>query len=230
MFPEPELLPISAIQHWAYCPRQAVLIHGERLWVDNRYTAEGHVLHARVHSGKAGRRKAHATARTLHVRSLKLGLTGQCDAVELTAPDGSTAAKAAAFRDLVTLPPAERRRWSVVPVEYKRGRPKKNDCDRLQVAAQAVCLEEMLGVEVPLARLYYGQTKRRVDVPVDDPLRTKLAAAAAALREELVAGRTPPAEYARVKCEKCSLIELCMPRASSDPRSARAWLEREVDR
>ena len=228
MFPASDLLPISALQHWAYCPRQAVLIHGERLWADNRHTAEGNVLHARVHSGKSGRRKDRGTARTLHVKSLALGLTGQCDAVEFTAPDGSTPEQSDAFRDLPSLPEADRRRWSVIPIEYKRGRPKKNDCDRIQVAAQAVCLEEMLGVEIPLARLYYGQTKRRTDVLIDRPLRDKLTAAAAAFRAALASGRTPPAEYAKAKCEKCSLIELCMPLVSGKRRSAKAWLEREL--
>lgn len=228
VFAESDLLPISALQHWAYCPRQAVLIHGEQLWADNLHTAGGNVLHARVHSGKAGRRKDRATARTLHVKSLALGLTGQCDAVEFTAPDGSTAEQATAFRDLPSLPEADRRGWSVVPVEYKRGRPKKNDCDRIQVAAQAVCLEEMLGVEIPLARLYYGQTKRRTDVPVDGPLRDKLAAAAAAFRAALTSGRTPPAEYSKAKCEKCSLIDHCMPRVLTGRRSASAWLRREI--
>ena len=228
-FAERDLLPISALQHWAYCPRQAVLIHAERLWADNRHTAEGNVLHARVHYGKAGRRKEKATARTLHVKSLALGLTGQCDAVEFTAPDGSTRGAAAAFAGLSSMTEAERAGWSVVPVEYERGRPKKNDCDRIQAAAQAACLEEMLGVEVPLARLYYGQTNRRVDVPVDGPLRAKLASAAAALREALASKRTPPAEYAKAKCEKCSLIEPCMPRATTRRPSARAWLDREVD-
>ena len=252
-----DLIAISAIQHFAYCPRQAGLIHLERQWVENRLTAEGKVLHEKTHGGKATRKKKTATARTLAVRSDVLGVTGQCDVVEFVAPAGSgevwsgrkgeggeageeggggdrgesRRATAEGFRRLLSLPPGERRRWRVTPVEYKRGRPKKNDCDRLQVAAQAVCLEEMLGVAVPAAKLFYGEVRRRVDVAIDRELRGRLVAAVHGLRRMIRERKTPPAEYSKGLCGNCSLGEVCLPKLSGDAKpgsakSARGYLER----
>ena len=252
-FAESELLPISALQHWAYCPRQAMLIHLERQWADNRFTAEGDLLHAKTHAGGRSRRRRTEATRTLHVRSLRLGLTGQCDVVEFTAPQDQTdqpdgasdddplgdrdrarRRTADGYRTLAALPPEQRAAWRIEPVEYKRGRPKRGragasaDCDRIQLAAQAMCLEEMLGVAIGRGWLWYGQTRRRTEVRLDDPLRGVVASTAAAFRAALTSERTPAAEYDQRKCGRCSLIDLCLPQLHERRQSARRWLNRMV--
>ena len=245
-YTESDLIPLSALQHWVYCPRQAMLIHLEQQWADNRFTAEGNILHAKTHAGGRSRRKRTETARTLHVRSLRFGLTGQCDVVEFRDPREATAAgdewlndrEAArrqtdrSLRRLLDLPPDERAAWRVEPVEYKRGRPKRGphaDCDRIQVAAQAICLEEMLGIRIDRGWLWYGQTSRRTEVPIDAALRQFVLRTAAAIRDALAAERTPAAEYDKRKCSRCSLIDICLPQLHEQRRSARRWLDRMAD-
>lgn len=150
MFAEADLIPISALQHWAFCPRQCGLIHLEGLWAENRLTAEGKVLHDQAHNGAGESRGRLRIERGLALRSLSLGLTGKADVVEFH---------------------REAWGWQPFPVEYKRGRPKSHDADRLQLCAQAVCLEEMLQVAVPHGALFYGATRRRQEVDFDERLR-----------------------------------------------------------
>ena len=146
MIPDNDLLPLSALQHFLYCPRQCALIHLEQAWAENRFTAEGQRLHQNAHEGPDESRPGIRITRGLPVVSRKLGLSGQCDIVEFHA-DGS-----------------------VIPVEYKRGKPKAHRADEVQVAAQAMALQEMLGVEIPFGLLFYGKTRRRKDVPIDTAL------------------------------------------------------------
>jgi CRISPR-associated exonuclease Cas4 len=156
MFSEDDLLPISALQHLLFCPRQCALIHLERQWAENRLTIEGQRLHKKADAGKAERRlgvvkgnragsDAHGdgvrTERAILLRSLQLGLFGKADVVEFVTVDGRT---------------------TVRPVEYKRGKPKKDRSDVVQLCAQAMCLEEMLGVVIPVGAIFYGVTRRRV--------------------------------------------------------------------
>ncbi|GIW88033.1 MAG: CRISPR-associated protein Cas4 [Isosphaeraceae bacterium] len=190
MFTEAQLLPISALQHLLYCERQCALIHVENLWLDNRYTAEGAVLHRAAHSGQAEQRRELRTLQALPVRSLALGLFGIADVVRVTPGE----------------PP--------MPVEYKRGRPKKNPCDRVQLCAQALCLEEMLGVAIPHADLFYGKIRRHVRVELDPALRQLTRETAARLHRLVAEGRTPPAEPGP-KCRRCSLRPLCLPELST---------------
>lgn len=187
--PEPTLLPISALQHLLYCPRQCALIHNEQLWAENVFTTEGNIVHERAHAGKPERRPKIRIERAVPVRSMRLGLIGVCDVVEFH-PDGR-----------------------VLPVEYKRGRSKFHDADRLQLAAQAVCLEEQLNRPIGSAAIFYAQTRRREEVPIDDTLRALLDEKTAELHSLLDIGHTPPADYNRRKCDNCSLIHLCLPKA-----------------
>ena len=136
MFTESDFLPISALQHLLYCERQCALIHVERLWAENRFTAEGNILHKKAHGGKSTTRPESRTIRALPLRSFELGLCGVADIVQQKPGE----------------PP--------LPVEYKRGRPKKNDCDRVQLCAQALCLEEMTKQTIPRGELFYGKTRR----------------------------------------------------------------------
>ena len=191
MFLESDLLPLSALQHLLYCERQCALIHIEQAWSENRFTAEGRVAHARVHGGGHETRDGVRMARDVALRSLRLGLVGKADVVE--------------FRDGV-----------LYPVEHKRGHNKANNCDRVQLCAQALCLEEMMGVPVPEGALFYGEPRRRTVVALDATLRAETEGAAVRLHELFDAGRTPPAVYDKAKCERCSLLDVCKPRAGGD--------------
>lgn len=203
MYTEDELLPISALQHLLFCVRQCVLIHIERLWEENVLTAEGRIAHEKVDEGGAEMRSGRKTVFGLPLRSLRLGLIGKADVVEFSQ---DAAGKMTAF-----------------PVEHKRGRPKQKDCDRVQLCAQAICLEEMLGLTVAEGALFYGKTRRREDVVFDGGLRRLTEETAARLHELIDAGKTPPAEYAK-KCKSCSLVELCLPKVSSARRSIERYL------
>jgi CRISPR-associated exonuclease Cas4 len=209
MYAEDDLLPISGLQHLLYCPRQCALIHVERLWVENLFTAQGRVLHERAHSGDDDRRGETLVRRAVQLRSLKLGLAGEADVVEMR-PDRTVS--------------GGRRPY---PVEYKRGRPKSMDGDRVQLCAQAMCLEEMLGLDVPEGALFYGKPRRRTLVSFEQKLRDATTQAARRFHDMVASGRTPPADPGD-KCKACSLAELCLPALAQRKQSVRAYLARMV--
>ena len=195
-------LPLSALQHLLFCERQCALIHVERLWEENRFTAEGRVLHEKVDEGRGESRPGVRITRSLQLRSEVLGLHGVADVVELhRLPDGG---------------------WLPFPVEYKRGKPKAHDADLVQLCAQAMCLEEGFGTPVPQGAMFYGQTRRRLDVIFDEGLRELTRRTAARLHKLIESGVTPRAVREK-KCEACSLLEVCLPEAMSRPRGAAAW-------
>jgi CRISPR-associated exonuclease Cas4 len=204
MHAEADLIPISALQHFVVCPRQCALIHLETVWIENERTAEGRVEHERVDRGGAETRGAVRRAYGVPLRSLQLGLTGKADVVEFHAPDGGP----------------ER----PFPIEHKRGRPKIGDEDRVQLCAQALCLEEMLGVSVPVGALFYGRTRRRAEVVFDQALRRRTEAVAAEVCALFEAGVTPsPPPVA--PCKSCSLWSACRPAAfQSRRRSVASWI------
>lgn len=202
-----DLLPISALQHLRFCPRQCAFIHIERLWVENRLTAEGRALHETVHAPGATSRGGVRTARALVLRSRALGLQGVADVVEFHPTPGGGE--------------------TPFPVEYKRGKPKENNADAIQLCAQALCLEEMLGVPVPEGALFYGQTKRRLTVAIDQSLRSETARLAADLHALIASGRTPAPEYAQ-RCYQCSFYDICKPQALRRP--AAAYLSQMINR
>jgi len=224
-FSEEDLLPLSALQHWTYCPRQCALIHLEQVWVENPFTVEGRHLHEKVDSAPGEWREGTWTARGVPLRSFRLGLVGKADAVEFRplSPD-----QVGSERQVGVALPGHPGPFRPYPVEYKRGRPKTSHRgDEVQLCAQALCLEEMLAVPVPEGALYYGKTRRRKVVVIDAELRRLTEEAALRVRELLAGGSTPPAELAP-KCEHCSLLDICRPDAV--PRSARAWLARVLER
>ena len=193
LYSEDDLVPISALQHILFCERQYALIHIEQVWEENRFTAEGKVLHERVDVEHHESRKLFRQEYGMAVRSLERGLIGKCDLVELyLSPKGDVA--------------------EAVPVEFKRGRNKEEDVDRVQLCAQAFCLEEMFGVSVPIGQLYYLQEHRRTTVDIDGPLRAKTMELVARIHQLQSSGVTPPAVYEKQKCDRCSLLELCMPK------------------
>jgi len=203
MYPEDELLPISALQHLLFCPRQCALIHVERMWEENRFTAEGRIAHDRVHEAVSECRGDKKSVTGLHLRSLRLGLAGVADVVEFEQQ-----------ADAATRP---------FPVEHKRGRPKAEDWDRVQLCAQALCLEEMTSKTVPRGAIFYGKNRRRVEVAFDQDLRRRTEDAARQLHELVASGRTPRPVHSE-KCRACSLAALCLPGALQRPASVENYL------
>lgn len=213
MYSDDDLIPISAIQHILFCERQYALIHTEGLWEENRFTAEGRVLHERVDTEGHESRRLFRQEFGMAVRSLEWGLIGKCDLVELYLESGGTG-RGRAGNEGPGTPGVPSRVAEAVPVEFKRGRDKIQDVDRVQLCAQALCLEELFGIAVGRGQLYYLQEHRRTSVNMDGELRrrtTELVVRARSLRDS---GTTPAAVYEKRKCDRCSLVELCMPRSA----------------
>ncbi|MCF7674655.1 MAG: CRISPR-associated protein Cas4 [Akkermansiaceae bacterium] len=237
MFTEDQLLPLSALQHYLFCPRQCALIHLEQAWAENRFTAEGRVLHEKAHGGPDESRAGVRIVRALPVRSLVLGISGECDVVEFSACGGDLKFEISDLKgraaDTGNDSPAGHLKSQIsnlksttqaVPVEYKRGKPKSHRADEVQVCAQAICLEEMLGLEIPYGRLYYGEKRRRTEVAFDAELRDLVRVTAASLHQMIASRQTPAAEYSRKKCGSRSLVEICLPAATRhNRRSASDW-------
>jgi len=202
-YTEDDLLPISALQHLMFCERQCALIHLEGAWAENRLTAEGRAMHSRVHEADDESRGDVRIVRGLRIRSLRLGLVGQADVVELHRKGDE---------------------WLPFPIEYKRGRPKPDICDEVQLCAQAICLEEAMNCSIPEGAIFYGQPRRRHAVSLSETLRSQTMQAAGRLHELLDKGITPPAEYEK-KCENCSLLNLCIPKVASRKKSAARFLD-----
>jgi len=202
-YSEDDLLPISALQHLVFCERQCALIHIEQAWDENRFTAEGRIMHERVHEAGEESRGKVRIARGVSVRSLRLGLIGKADVVEFHLREGGL--------------------WRPFPVEHKRGKPKPDDSDKVQLCAQALCLEEMLEIDVPSGAIFYGRTRHRLDVGFNDALRRETERAAEKLHELIESGTTPKAEYAK-KCKSCSLTDRCLPQVLRRRRSVRGYL------
>lgn len=196
-----DLLPLSGLQHLAFCPRQWGLIHLEQQWRENRLTAEGRQLHERADLPGQTRRGKLRTVRGMWLESRQLGLSGKADVVEF--------------------------RPEPFPVEYKRGKRKPTDCDAVQLCAQALCLEEMLSVSVPLGAFFYGQPRRRLEVEFTAHLRARTADLARTMHRLYRGGETPPAQPG-THCANCSLVDMCMPHVTEQPSCASAWLERQV--
>lgn len=208
-------IPLSALQHWLYCPRQCALIHNEQVWAENQFTAEGQLLHKKANDGPDEHRSTGSILRHLHVLSEKHGITGICDIVE--------------FHDLKSQISNFKSTRSVTPVEYKRGKPKAHRADEVQVCAQAICLEEMFQTDIPLALIFYGKTRRRTEVPLDATLRALTLATITAVREMKESGMTPSAEYDSRRCDACSLIDLCQPKSLRLKRGAAAWFSTSLE-
>ncbi len=205
---EGEPIPLSALQHAVYCLRQAALIHLERLWAENRFTAEGQVLHAVADKGGSRKARGVRRAMALPLASHRLNIAGVADVVEFhQAKDGTEVP---------------------FPLEYKRGKPKLHRADEVQLCAQALCLEEMTGTPVPQGALFYAETKRRVVVHFDDDLRQLTGQTILSLAEVFVARKTPPPTLKRERCRACSLNELCRPDIVAKP--VKLWRERMIEK
>jgi CRISPR-associated exonuclease Cas4 len=213
MYSESDLLMLSALQHLAFCERQCCLIHIEQAWSENRLTAEGRILHERVHEQEAESRGNLQIVRGLKLRSLKLGLSGVADVVEFHRVEEGAGIRL----------PGKKGFWRVYPVEYKRGKPKKDESDEVQLCGQAICLEEMTGAKIETGALYYGSQHKRHEVIFNEELRGRTETIARRLHELVSAAITPKAVYEK-KCDNCSLIDVCMPEAGGK-RSVEDYLE-----
>lgn len=207
MYDMEDLIQLSALQHYAFCPRQCALIHIEQVWSESVLTAEGRLMHDHVHDEKRESRRDVRIEYGVPIRSLRLGLIGKTDVIEFHRTGHSA--------------------WIPFPVEYKRGKPKRDPCDRIQLCAQGLCLEEMLDVSVPEGALFYGKTRHRLDVLFDDALRSETEEVALETRELIASGKTPSPVYTK-RCEQCSLVEICLPMTVQKKRTVRSYLIRMV--
>ncbi|MFO8101160.1 MAG: CRISPR-associated protein Cas4 [Dehalococcoidia bacterium] len=218
VYEEDELLPVSALQHLLFCERRASLVYIERLWEENVFTTEGTILHERAHEAETEVRGDLRIARGLSLRSISFGLVGKADVVEFNRmPEGETGVP---LEDVAGL-------WQPMPVEYKRGTLRKEEGYEIQLCAQAFCLEEMLNTHISSGAIYYGKTRRRLEIPFDTRLRKETEMAILRLRELIDSGRTPQAVYSK-KCESCSLIELCLPKTTGKKASVEKYLQKMV--
>lgn len=212
-YPEDEWLDLSGIQHFAFCRRQWALIHIEQLWADNTRTTAGQIEHSRVNDyAQSEQRGSVLTIRALRVFSARLGITGICDAVEFR-------------RDPKGVPLRGRSgTWDPYPVEYKHGCAKANDADRLQVCAEAMCLEDMLSCSIPEAALYYRRTNRREVVALNDVIRGTVLKMLAEMRDLYQRRRTPKVRPTKA-CESCSLKDICLPRLMRPRTTGTAYIQ-----
>lgn len=210
-FNEEDYLQLSGLQHFSFCRRQWALIHIERQWREDLRTTEGRLMHTKAHDDRARERRGDLMiVRGINVHSAELGLSGQCDVLEfhrdesgvpLTGCDGL---------------------WRPYPVEYKHGRPKENPADRLQLCAQAMCLEEMLCCNIPEGALFYEQIRRRETVAFTEELRRKVRETLKEMHQLYQKGYTPKVKPTK-SCNACSLKELCLPKLMRT-RSVRDYL------
>lgn len=203
VYADEDFLALSGIQHYAFCKRQWALIHIDQAWADNVLTVQGTLMHDRAHDDEIRERRGNTLiVRNLYVRSPSLGIAGKCDVVE--------------FR----LSPAghplygEQGLWSATPVEYKHGSSKVTNIDRLQLCAQAMCLEEVFASDIPLGYLYYGQTRSREKVELDNSLRDEVRAYVEEMHA-LFSRRYVPKVRPSASCRACSLNELCLPKVAT---------------
>ena len=196
-----DALPISGLQHLAFCPRQWALIHLEQVWVENGRTAEGRLLHERADLPGESRRASVRTVRGMWLRSERLHLTGRADIVEF--------------------------RPEPYPVEYKRGKSKPTDCDTVQLCAQALCLEEMLRTAIARGAIFYGNPRRRQEIVFTPELRARTEELAATMHR-LYRNRQTPAAQPGAYCSSCSLVHVCLPHATEHQDGAARWVKRQL--
>lgn len=210
-YSEEDYLPLSGIQHFAFCRRQWALIHIENQWAENERTVDGTIMHEKAHSGDAESRGDVVIMRALRVFSATLGVSGECDVVEFNRN-----------ADGISLNGHDGL-WQPYPVEYKRGKPKEHNADEMQLCAQAMCLEEMLCCTIPCGALFYGEPRRRTEVEFTPELRRAVEDSLNEMHDYYKRGYTPKAKP-RKGCSTCSLKEICLPKMAQR-KSVAAYVE-----
>ena len=215
-YPEEAFLLLSGLQHFRFCRRQWALIHIEQQWAENFRTVDGELMHRNAHDAgfQESRGELYVT-RSVSVFSPTLGVSGQCDVLEYHRGDAGIPLR------------GKEGLWQPYPVEYKRGRPREDTGDALQLCGQAMCLEEMLCCRLPEGALYYGEIRRRVAVPFTDELRGEVRRMLEEMHELYRRGHTPKAKPGK-HCNACSLKELCLPRLMK-ARSVAAYLKEAME-
>lgn len=207
-----DLLALSGIQHFVFCRRQWALMYVEQSWADNHLTVEGHQMHERVDDPFFSElRDGVVYTRSVPVASYRLGLYGVCDLIEFEPASSGTRLKGRSGT------------WLPTPVEYKHGSRKEHFADEAQLCAQAMCLEEMLSVHIPMASLYYGKIRRRMDVELTSELRNLVLDSAAEMHKYLSRGYTPRVKPGK-HCRSCSLVDLCLPDLQGRNPSAQTYI------
>lgn len=216
-YTQDDLLPLSGIQHFLFCRRQWALIHVEMQWKENALTAEGRIMHQRADDPFfTETRNGVITARSVPVASYRLGISGVCDVVEFTAsPDG------------VRLPGRDGL-YLAAPVEYKRGKPKREPVDEAQLCAQAMCLEEMLALSIPRGYLYYGETRHRVEVELTGELRGLVRDMSSEMHAYFSRGYTPRVKTSKA-CHSCSLADVCLPVLQENVIAASKYIKHQIE-
>lgn len=217
---EEDYLMLSGIQHFTFCRRQWALIHVEQQWEENFHTVDGRIMHENAHDGfSCEKRKDTIISRGMPIFSRSMGVSGICDVVEFRRSEDGVYIKK--FDDT----------FEVTPVEYKRGKPKEDVSDILQVAAQAMCLEEMLVCTIDRGVLFYGQTRRRMEVPITGELRQQVSDMFEEMHQYYKRGYTPRVKKSKA-CNACSLKDICLPeleRAKSAKSYIAGYLEEEPE-
>lgn len=216
MYLEEDYLMLSGLQHFAFCRRQWALIHIEQQWVENYRTADGRIMHRNAHnSGFREKRENVIITRAMQISSAELGISGECDVVEFhQSPNG------------IYIQSLDGK-YNVIPIEYKRGQPKGNNCDELQLCAQAMCLEEMLCCDIPEAYLYYGEIRKRHIVILDSTLRDKTTEMIHEMHQLYNRQYTPKVKRTKA-CNACSLKEICLPVLNKE-KSAKEYIMRTLN-
>lgn len=217
-YAEDDMLMLSGIQHYAFCPRQWALIHIDQQWSENLLTMEGHIMHQHVDDPFYRQKMGdNICLRAVSIASKELGLYGVSDIVELHPSD----------EDIDTIThPKYHGRWIPFPVEYKHGKPKHNNVDVVQLVAQAMCLEELYGIHINKGAIYYGETRRRLDVDITEEMRDTVRAYSYNMHELFQSGKTPFATK-QPYCNSCSLLNICMP-DSTYKDSASKYLKKNL--
>ncbi|MDD3932565.1 MAG: CRISPR-associated protein Cas4 [Methanoculleus sp.] len=215
-YTDEELLALSGIQHFCFCRRQWALIHVERQWEENQRTTEGRLVHQRVDDPFFTESRGDVViSRAFPLISYTLGLYGVADVIEyIRSEDG------------VPLPGREGL-WTMRPVEYKRGKPKIDERDEVQLCAQAICLEEMFGVHIGRGDFYYNEVRRRVPLLLSAGLRDRVCSLSEEMHDLFAKGITPPADASR-KCNLCSLQNVCVPKLTKKNLSVRGYVRKHV--
>ncbi|NBK91225.1 CRISPR-associated protein Cas4 [bacterium 1XD21-13] len=214
---EEDFLMLSGIQHFSFCRRQWALIHIEQQWDENLRTVEGNIFHKRAHDGySAEKRKDVIISRGMPVFSRTLGINGVCDIVEFYRDD----------KKGISLHGREGR-YVVCPIEYKKGQPKEDEADILQMAAQAMCLEEMLECEIEKGCLFYGEIRRRIEVPLSEEIRQRVRDTFEEMHHYYERRYTPRVKRTKA-CNACSLKNLCLPKLMKE-RSVREYILKRIE-
>jgi len=215
-YADDELLSLSGIQHFRFCKRQWALIHVERQWEDNLRTAEGHIIHERVDDPFFNETRGNVIiSRAFPLVSYTLGLNGIADVIEYTRSDQG-----------ILIPDFDGL-WTMKPVEYKRGKPKIDERDEVQLCAQVMCLEEMFSVGIDEADFYYNEIRRRQHLEITDELRGLVSSLADEMHTIFLKGITPEANSG-MNCALCSLVDVCMPKLTKKKSSVRNYIGRHI--